>query len=451
LALPLLTIGLEAAARAVLGHKGAAHAKRLQNASSFGSQLMHNIDAHGARSDGGGLLAQLVSVLQTATAPIANTPIRRITLERALAAALAPPGTSPPQQTALEKQLTDLLSKITREVQTAGQQSRFSGEVLDANSAREIPAQQQTKDPTGTQTPGGSLAYAESILKSILQQLQSTAQQNAPLQTAQQPQAPQATVQSADVLGRMLARAAKADPSRGAAPAAPASGTAATPSDLFTRLINLIAQSSGERPGHQNGKQAQDFALAKNALPAAQHTGSTTTATSTPAFAAAINTVTATAVQTASHPATPFIDPQAVIEQVVKGIVVRNSGSSSEVRMRLQPDHLGDVSLKLTVTGSTISANIVAQNADVRDMLLSNQQQLARTLADAGLTLGNFSVDVSGGNASFSQQNSPQHAPLSKAGLLQRDFVAEDDSWADSRFGPPLLGGTKSLVLNYLA
>jgi flagellar hook-length control protein FliK len=145
------------------------------------------------------------------------------------------------------------------------------------------------------------------------------------------------------------------------------------------------------------------------------------------------------------------MDPQSVIEQVVKGITMRNSGSTSEMRMRLQPEHLGDVSLKLTVSGTTISANIVAQNADVRDMLLSNQQQLVRTLAEAGLSLGNFSVDVSGGNPGFSQQQSQQHRSLSKAGALHVDAAAEDDTWADSRFGPPVLAGSKSLVLNYLA
>ncbi|HKU66629.1 MAG TPA: flagellar hook-length control protein FliK [Candidatus Baltobacteraceae bacterium] len=466
MALPLLAIGAEAAARAVLGHKGATHGKGLHGTASFGSALQQKLDKQGTGSDGGDLLAELASLLQTAAPPAATIPIRRRTLERALAAALAPPGTRPPPQTALEKRLTELVSKITRELHSAGQQSRFSGEVLDANSAREIPAQQQTKDPTGTQTPAGSLAFAESILKSVLQQLQTTAavsqstpqQASAPQiiqqQTPSQAPAPQITVQSADVLGRMLARAAKADPSNATAPAATApadaGGAPVTPSDLFARLMNVIAQSGGERPGSENGKQSPEFGFAKNALPATQHRALSSN-TASPAFAAVIGTAAATAAQPGSLPATPYaVDPQSVIEQVVKSIVMRNSGSTSEVRMRLQPEHLGDVSLKLTVSGNTISANIVAQSADVRDMLLVNQQQLARTLAEAGLSLGNFSVDVSGGNPGFSQQQSPQHRSLSKAGALHAETAAEDDAWADSRFGPPVLAGSKSLVLNYL-
>lgn len=119
--------------------------------------------------------------------------------------------------------------------------------------------------------------------------------------------------------------------------------------------------------------------------------------------------------------------------------------------MRLQPEHLGDVALKLTVTGNTITANVIAQNAHVRDLLLNNQQQLARSLADAGLSLGNFSVDVSGGNAGFTQQQTPQQRAFVHANGFGHALATEEEPWADSRFGPPLLPAGKALVLNYLA
>lgn len=478
MALPLLAIG-ETAVSAALGQKGASH-KGLLGKVSFGSTLQQKLGQLG--TDGSDVLSQLAGLLQAGT-PMAtiidrvaktvssalsnatgndgNT-TRRRTLERALAAALAPPGTSPPQQSglqqaaSLEQRLKNLLSKLTGELQKAGQQSRFSGQVLDANSARELPAQQQTKDPTGAQTqaPAVSLASAEAILNSVLQQLQNTAQsapQQTAAQTAQQTAAAQITVQSPDILGRMLARAAKNDPQQSvpSSAASPAGTTAASPSDLFTRLMNVIAQATGERTGHENGKQPPSFT---HTFSSGTSASSASTTSTTPAFTAAVNMTTAPSAQPATPAArTAVVDPQSLIEQVVKGIVLRNSGATSEVRMRLQPEHLGDVSLKLTVTGSTISANIVAQNADVRDMLLNNQQQLARTLAEAGLSLGNFSVDVSGGNPGFSQQQSQQQRTLSKAGALHLDAAAEDDAWAESRFGPPVLAGAKSLVLNYLA
>jgi flagellar hook-length control protein FliK len=146
------------------------------------------------------------------------------------------------------------------------------------------------------------------------------------------------------------------------------------------------------------------------------------------------------------------VDPQAVIEQLVKGISMRTSGDSSELRLRLQPEHLGDVALKLTVTGTTIDANVIAQNADVRDVLLSHQQHLARSLAEAGLSLGKFSVDVSGGNAGFTQQQSKQQAQAAKSIAVGGSLLAgEDGNWEDQRFGPSLISSSGSLVFNYLA
>lgn len=507
LALPLLAIG-EAVANGLFGHKASPHAKGLLKDLSFGSQLAQKLGQLGSGSD---VLSQLGSMLQAGT-PLAtiidrvakllsealagatgnagNTDRRR-TLQRALAAALAPPGTSPPHQSglqqaaSLESRLGDLLSKVTRELKNAGQQNRFPGAVLDAKSAREIPAQQQTKDASGLQEPAGQLAIAESILRSVLQQLQGAAPQSgsqtasqstlqaasAPQQLARQvtplstsPIAPQITTQSADVLGRMLARAASADaqrtaplpaaaaPVRTAHAAVPSPSPGDSPQQLFVRLMNVIVQASSENTARDGGKQSQEFAFAKSALPAAHDAQSSASTTTTPAFSTALTTASAPATQSSLPAAAPHaVDPQSVIEQVVQGIVLRNFGTTSEVRMRLQPEHLGDVSLKLTVTGNTISANIVAQNADVRDMLLSNQQMLARTLADAGLSLGNFSVDVSGGNPGFSQQRSAQQRSLSKAGGLHANDGAEDETWAEPRFGPPVLAGSKSIVLNYLA
>ncbi len=482
LALPVLNIGA-AVSHAASGRIGTAKSKGLLKDLSFGADLVQKLDQLGL--DGSDLLSQLAGLLQTGT-PLAtiidrvsqklsgalasatgnaeNTQ-RRSTLQRALASALAPPGTSPPGESgvrkaaSLQQRLATLVSTVTRALQTetAGQQNRFPGAVLDAKSAKETPAQQQTKEPSGTQTPAGALALADSILQSVVQQLQNAAPQGATQPPAQNTSgdAQPITTQSADVLGRMLARAANADVQRPAVPAtrsATVSNASASPSALFAKLMQAIAQNSSHNASSGGGKQSQEFSFAKNAVSNAPHVQTNgSNGSTTPAFASTLNTATAAAVQSSTAAAAPYtIDPQSIIEQVVKGITLRNFGTTSEVRMRLQPEHLGDVSLKLTVTGNTISANIVAQNAHVRDMLLSNQQQLARALAEGGLSLGKFSVDVSGGNPGFSQQHAQQHRQLAKVGTLQGD-AAEEDAWADSRFGPPVLTGAKSLVLNYLA
>lgn len=434
---------------------------------NFAAQLDRKLQDLG---DGSDVLSQLAGLLQAGT-PMAtivdkiSTELSKAiakasgkgddvgaqrTLQRALANALAPPGTSPPgdfnkQVAALVQQVNDILTKLTSQLNTAGQKSEFSGQVLDAEQARETPAQ-QTKSTTADSSTAGMDAFVQSLLQRAAAQLQQT-QATATQQASTTPAVP-------DPLARILARAANANVQRGGDPVAKLStpsttGTTAT-SAMFQRLIAIIAERGGAQTDSGTGKHADDPSTAapapqnQNDVPAS--TGFSAQLASTPVSPAH------SAFASGSSGAYTTIDPQAVIEQLVKGIVLRNSGNTSEVRMRLQPEHLGDVSLKLTVSGNTITATIVAQNAHVRDMLLQNQQQLARSLSEAGLSLGNFSVDVSGGNGGFTDQRSQQQQPrIGRVGAFAAVLNGEDDTWADARFGPPILSGSKALVLNYLA
>jgi flagellar hook-length control protein FliK len=296
----------------------------------------------------------------------------------------------------------------------AGQTIDFSGQILDAKPAKDIPAPQP---------------------------------------------APQNDAQ--DLLARMIARAANADRARqapvtvsiqprAAASTGATSGVSSAVTAAFQHAIVTAAavaqqqQQGGQQSPHQQGNaQSQAQQQSPSQLP------------STTQAAAPVTTQTqSTAPTAATQPAAltySSVDPNAIVEQLVKGIVVHTGGSQTQVRLRLQPEHLGDVSLKLTVDGNTIAANVVTQNADVRNVLLANTHQLARSLADAGLALGNFSVDVSGGNAGFTDQHSqPQYAPH-KAAAVGSMLAGEDEStWADVTAQPPQAGGPQALVLNHL-
>jgi flagellar hook-length control protein FliK len=433
--------------------------------SGFAAQINQKLQDLSAGSD---VLSQLAGLLQSGT-PMA-TIVDKVsaelskaiakasgkgddvdaqrTLQRALANALAPPGAS---VQSLVQQVNDILTKLTSQLNTAGQKSEFSGQVLDAEKARELPAQQTTQPATQDAT-AGMASFVQSLFQRVAAQLQSAQSDKTQQVSATTPALP-------DPLARMLARAANANVQRGGEPIAKSavstSDGTATPasSTLFQRLIAIVAERSGAQSDGNTGKQSQDrgFASSGSLTTAAAQTQSNVPAAS--AFSAQVGSAPVTTVHSPAGSTTPYtpIDPQSVIEQVVKGIVIRTSGGTSEVRMRLQPENLGDVSLKITVNGNTINANIVAQNADVRDTLLSNQQQLARTLSEAGLSLGNFSVDVSGGNTGFTDHRAQQQQPkLSRIGGFAATLNGEDDAWGDSRFGPPVLPASKALVLNYL-
>jgi flagellar hook-length control protein FliK len=135
-----------------------------------------------------------------------------------------------------------------------------------------------------------------------------------------------------------------------------------------------------------------------------------------------------------------------------------NLGSSSQIRLRLVPENLGDLNVKLTVdsTGS-VNASVLAHTPEARDALLANQGQLHRSLADAGLKLASFNVDLSNNGANmFAQQQSPQPQGQSRSAFGQRSMDVADSTQGDPlsaipSFAPPSLAATASGTLNYLA
>ncbi len=156
-------------------------------------------------------------------------------------------------------------------------------------------------------------------------------------------------------------------------------------------------------------------------------------------------------------PSQTTVDPNHVVDQILRGISLNTIDSTSTVRMRLVPEELGDVNVKLTIQGSSVSAQITAQTPAAHDALVAGQPQLERTLADAGLKLSSFNVDLAGGFASFQQQQqqqtSQQGQSKGRALLGGVDTPEADDSSlvAAPNFGPPLLAGASWSALNYLA
>ncbi|MDP9019043.1 MAG: flagellar hook-length control protein FliK [Candidatus Eremiobacteraeota bacterium] len=462
-------------------------------------------------------------------------------LLQAFASALAPPGGSPPgstaeQASALADQLQQLVANIAR-VAEAGQQNRFTGNILDAITAKENPAQQQSEQPASKDAVVAS--FVESVLRDAVSRIQASAidksatpagpsvglvapsnADNAALLATNDPSgktarpstgpvvrnSPEDTVipaallkaanpevsvkpaadQPGSVLGRMLARAANVDARINGNPNATASAIAidsrikpvavqalpaATPQvDPRASLENLVAAivDASKNANGNNGQNASSFGWnqAQNALAQISDGKAKSSTLDGPSFASQANALLGGAFHTAATAAgestvstglTPYttVDPNSLIDQVVKGVIVRNFGeNNSEIRMRLSPEHLGDVSLKLSVTGGNISASITAQNADVRDTLLANQNQLSKSLADAGLKLANFSVNVSGGgaNAFAQQQQFAQQAGVRRVAFHIGNDESQDEVMpATPSFGPPIMAHSNLGLLNYLA
>jgi flagellar hook-length control protein FliK len=161
--------------------------------------------------------------------------------------------------------------------------------------------------------------------------------------------------------------------------------------------------------------------------------------------------------QTQTPLPTTTADPSDVINQVLRGAFMTTTGDVSTVRLRLVPETLGDISVKLTIDGSNVSAQVMAQTPAAHDALVAGQQQLTRSLADAGLKLTSFNVDLAGGFASFQQQQQQQSSQQGQSqgrSLLLGgvDTTESDESTlnATPNFGPPVLANSNWSALNYL-
>ena len=226
------------------------------------------------------------------------------------------------------------------------------------------------------------------------------------------------------VIGRILARAANVAATQAQnTPTTAAATQNATPT--LQPQLAVTQTASGDATNNSLASSVlQTLQNALAALPQPKTDPSATADASTLAPGSTNNTMaTASFVPppivntTVSTPATPSlpqpppapqtpVDANAVVDQVLQGISMRTLADGSQtVRMRLVPESLGSVTVNLQVTNGTVNATLVAQNTDVRDALLANQQMLSRSLADAGMKLAGFTVNLAN-QGNYQQQQS---------------------------------------------
>ncbi len=223
--------------------------------------------------------------------------------------------------------------------------------------------------------------------------------------------------QNLDLLGRMIARAAGTDATLTAAraaagePSSPATfatasfasaGLTGAPSSgqldsgQMLRLTAMLTAAAEGGAGSTGSHLSSGFgsSTGRDSSSFGNQTSNAALGFALPSLHGAANAAAPSAAAPTSQP----LDVQALAEQMIAGMQLRTaSDGSSQMQIKLVPEHLGEVAVKLTVSGTNVTANVVAQNADTRTALLANHQQLARSLADSGLKLTGFSVDVSGG------------------------------------------------------
>jgi len=408
-------------------------------------------------------------------------------LTEAFSHALGSLGTGPPQTNAERaaslvarfRQIAELATRVLNG--DPGQPIRsIAGTSLDADSAKANPAPQPDRilrealsalaapaSPAPAAAPASSAAPAAGASDGRIVTLP--------------PAVPAVGTGGDTLLGRILTRAVLSDPSP-AAPATAAAGAVPPKGEAAKTAANtpqtaLAAPSATTALETFLGAFASELArtdtngsIRRNPdpAPATADAGTAPLPASSPVqqqpplpFSLAVASDAAPALPTPPAPPLPtaqHVDANAVVEQILRGMTIRTTDGQSEVRLRLVPESLGDVSVKLIVSGGSVDASLTAHTADAQSALAGGANQLAKTLADAGLKLQSFTVGLAGGNFADARDQSRQHdawtRPSSRriAGASAVDADASDDALlAVPSFGPPIYAAsTLPGAFNYL-
>ncbi len=107
---------------------------------------------------------------------------------------------------------------------------------------------------------------------------------------------------------------------------------------------------------------------------------------------------------------------------IVDQIEAYSKGGAPSVKLILQPEHLGEIQVKLTLVDGSISAMVKVDNPQVREAVAQQLEVMRTTLADQGIKIDKLEVSVSGG----SDQHAPDSDDWSNASQWQGRGDAQD-------------------------
>lgn len=93
-----------------------------------------------------------------------------------------------------------------------------------------------------------------------------------------------------------------------------------------------------------------------------------------------------------------------VTGSVENGIKFLVSSGENKIVMQLQPPELGRVQVELVIKDNQVNAKINTENTAVREVIMTNLDQLKSNLENAGTQVNKFDVEVGGFRSQFDQQ-----------------------------------------------
>lgn len=125
---------------------------------------------------------------------------------------------------------------------------------------------------------------------------------------------------------------------------------------------------------------------------------------------------------------TQNINQQDVINQIVEKMQFNIDGDTSEVRITLNPEHLGDVTLKIATHNGVVTAQFLAENEHIKSLIEAHFQDLQETLRQKGLEVSDFTTGLLSDNQEENSNRDNRKSRNLKRSLnsLDGDMIEEE-------------------------
>ena len=100
---------------------------------------------------------------------------------------------------------------------------------------------------------------------------------------------------------------------------------------------------------------------------------------------------------------TPEVNKDSIVDQVIEQAKLLLKDDKSEIKIKLKPEILGDLFLKIEVENGVVAAKAVVDNYKTKEIIESNFTQLRESLKEQGFDIKAFEVFV-GSNGDFERE-----------------------------------------------
>jgi flagellar hook-length control protein FliK len=116
-----------------------------------------------------------------------------------------------------------------------------------------------------------------------------------------------------------------------------------------------------------------------------------------------------------SVPSQPVADPYHIASQIIDQAHLVAGAKNTEMIIQLKPEHLGELTFKVSVEGGVVSASFHSNNPEVRSIIESSLYQLKQEMFNQGLKVDNVGVYAGLGQFfSNGQQSRSNQQPVVK-------------------------------------